>query len=460
MRRARRLFPAMFVMLVAVGAWVVLFDESQLATFRQDALASVLYVSNWWFIFHKVSYFASFGRPSPLGHLWSLAVEEQFYLIWPPILALGLRFLPRRGELLGLTLAASCASALAMAFLYQPGTDPSRVYYGTDTRAFALLFGAALAVVWPSAKLSAEISIRSRVILELAGVSALFLVIYTMYTTNEYEAFLYRGGLVLSSVVTAVLVATLAHPASVLAKVVGCKPLRWLGVRSYGIYLWHYPVIVLTSPVVNTGGVNIVRDVLQVGASIALAALSWRYVEEPIRHGALAKLWTRKPSFQRASAIRFGAAACALVVVVTCAAVVEPHDLAATATPSTPVVADAKPVSSSPPANQPAVPKETTVPSQSDEPKQPPTPAKTVSPSQSNLHTKQKTGVGVTTIGDSVMVDATPYLGKMLPGIVCDGQVGRQMKSGSSCHRRAEGQRGTREPRHYRVRYKWALYER
>ncbi|GMA64650.1 hypothetical protein GCM10025859_50900 [Alicyclobacillus fastidiosus] len=344
-----------------------------------------------------------------------------------------------------LTLAAACTSALTMAFLYHPGTDPSRVYYGTDTRAFALLFGAALAVVWPSAKLSAEISIRSRVVLELAGVSALFLVIYTMYTTNEYEAFLYRGGLVLSSVVTAILVATLAHPASVLAKVVGCKPLRWLGVRSYGIYLWHYPVIVLTSPVVNTGGVDVVRDVLQVGASIALAALSWRYVEEPIRRGALAKLWTRKPSFKRRSAIRFGAAACALVVV-TCAAVVEPHDLAATATPSTPVVADAKPVSSSPPANKPTVPKETTLPSQSDQPKQPPTPANTDSPSQSNRHTKEKTGVGVTTIGDSVMVDATPYLEKMLPGIVCDGEVGRQMSQAPAAIAalKAKGELGNR----------------
>lgn len=293
-RRARRLLPAMLLMLVVVVGWTVFTDRSQLPSLRSDSLAAIFYISNWWLIFHQVSYFESFGPPSPLGHLWSLAVEEQFYLLWPLLLALGFRFIPRRGKLFGLTLAGVAVSAIAMALLFEPGTDPSRVYYGTDTRSFALLIGAALALIWPSSKLSSEkTSPRARLTLDVVGGISLIIVLLMIAFTNEYDEFLYQGGMVLLSVATALLVATLAHPASRINKILGCKPLRWLGVRSYGIYLWHYPVIVFSSPAVNTGGVDLTRAILQVAASILLAALSWRYIEEPIRHGAVEKFWSQ-----------------------------------------------------------------------------------------------------------------------------------------------------------------------
>ena len=291
-RRARRLLPAVFLMLAVLVAWVTLVDPSRMADLRWEVAAAILYVSNWWNIFENASYFAQYGPLSPLKHLWSLAIEEQFYLLWPWLLLLGLRCVPGRYLLAGLTLAAAALSAALMWGLYQPGSDPTRVYEGTDTRAFGLLIGAALAMVWPSRHLRAEgLTSGRRRLLEGAGVLGLVVVALMIWQTDEYSGFLYHGGLVMLSVATALVVAALAHPASRLGPVLGWGPLRWVGVRSYGIYLWHFPIIVLTTPDVAREGVSLPVGALQVGASIAVAALSWRFVEEPIRRGALGRLW-------------------------------------------------------------------------------------------------------------------------------------------------------------------------
>lgn len=275
MRRARRLLPAVFAMVILVVLWCLVVDHSRLPALVGDVPAALLYVSNWWFIFHKVSYFESFGPASPLGHLWSLAVEEQFYLIWPLLLALGLKFLPKRINLAGWILSLAAISALLMAVLYEPGSDPSRVYYGTDTRIFALLIGASLAIVWPSAKLKARVSNQARTVLDVVGVGTLFLLGWMIWHTNEYQPFLYRGGMVLIAIITALLIAVLAHPASRLAIVLGCKPLRWLGKRSYGLYLWHFPVITLSTSQVSTTEPSIIKSMIQVGVSLLFAELSW-----------------------------------------------------------------------------------------------------------------------------------------------------------------------------------------
>ncbi len=296
--RARRLLPALFVTLVVVTAWVTVLGPAQPSQFRDAVAAAALYVSNWQLIFHHVSYFARFAPPSPLNHLWSLAVEEQFYIVWPFVLLLGLRFVRDRNplgirpRLAAATLLAALASAVAMAVLYHPSLDPSRAYYGTDTRACELLVGAALAMVWPSRRLTAAIARGARNALDVLGVAGLLGIALLVWRTNEFSPFLYQGGFVLLAISTALVVAALAHPACRLGPVLGWAPLRWVGVRSYGIYLWHFPIIVLTSPS-GPHGTDLPRDALQVAATFAVAALSWRYVEEPVRHGALGRLRAR-----------------------------------------------------------------------------------------------------------------------------------------------------------------------
>jgi peptidoglycan/LPS O-acetylase OafA/YrhL len=296
--RARRLLPALFVMLVVVIAWVTVIGPHQPSSFRVSVATAVGYFNNWWLIAHDVSYFAQFSAPEPLNHLWSLSIEEQFYIVWPFVLMVGLAIIPGlrtpaeiRPRLGGAILVLALASGVLMAALYHPGADPSRVYYGTDTRALELLIGAALATVWPSRLLRAQISGGARRIIDAGGVLGLAVIGLMFWRSTEFSPFLYRGGFLVLSVATALVVAASAHPASRLGPLLGSAPLRWIGVRSYAIYLWHFPIIVLTTP--DNAGPSALRDIAQIAVILIVAALSWRYVENPIRHGALKRL--RRP---------------------------------------------------------------------------------------------------------------------------------------------------------------------
>src|SRR3984957_2185107 len=285
-RRARRLLPALAVLLVVVTAATAVIEPAQLAALRSALLAAVTYSSNWWQALAHQSYFARFGPPPPLQHLWSLAIEEQFYLVRPLLLIVILKTCRSRHLRAGLAWSGAALSALAMALVYVPGGDPSRVYYGTDTHASALFIGSALALTWPLRRLGPLGGLetwdgdRTRIpdALGLAGIAVLA---WAMGHFAGTDRVLYPAGLLVAALAAGGVVLAAASPGLV-SWALGRSALRWIGVRSYGIYLWHWPVIALATAAFPQQRPADWIWLPEAAISVGLAAASWRWVEEPI----------------------------------------------------------------------------------------------------------------------------------------------------------------------------------
>ncbi|MDX6622093.1 MAG: hypothetical protein QOE75_25 [Solirubrobacterales bacterium] len=296
LRRARRLLPAVGVMIAVTMVVGAIVDPDRVDQMRGDAIASLAYVANWHFVYADVSYFDQFQRPSLFTHLWSLAVEEQFYLFWPLLFAAGMKLFGRTRLLLGVAAGALASVALAW-ILFDPSGDASRVYYGTDTHAVGLLAGVALALVWSPTELR-----RRRTgplvgpVLDVVGVFALGFIVLSFVNVHDYDLGLWHGGYLWLALVTALLIAVVVHPASRLGGILGQAPVLWLGLRSYSFYLWHWPVLVLTRPGVDVDLPTELLVPLQLALVLVLSELSYRYVELPFRGQGDVKLpagWLR-----------------------------------------------------------------------------------------------------------------------------------------------------------------------
>ena len=287
--RARRLLPALVAMLALSALLVVLFAHDAASQFRRSVLPSLLYVANWSFINDQQSYFEAIGRPPLLQHLWSLAIEEQFYLLWPLVLLVLYRRRGRLGVGKG-ALWTALASTLLMAFLSflwnMPSyEDASRLYFGTDTHAMSLLVGAALAAVFRPGAMPRTLSPPRRLALTGVGVAATALVLLAYLQVHESDDWLYRGGFLLFAGACAVMIAVAAHPAGLLGPALGWAPLRYIGTRSYGLYLYHWPIFVVTRPDIDVPFGPVPTFALQLVLTFLVAEASYRYLEIPIRRG-------------------------------------------------------------------------------------------------------------------------------------------------------------------------------
>ncbi len=283
-RRAKRLLPAIVLVIAATGTLCTLFNHVLLTKMRPEVLPSLLFVNNWWQIFNDASYFENIGLPSPLTHFWSLAIEEQFYLVLPLTLLCVLKFggrLGRRRNLAVMMLVLAGIFAVEMVLLFDPTQDPTRVYYGTDTRAFSLLIGAFVAVITTGSR--RRLPRGQREGLAVAGAVGVLLCLSLMAGDAPFT---YQGGMVLCSALTAMLIyGTLWKDSGLVAKALSARPLIWVGKRSYGLYLWHYPLVLLFTPANGSDSTTWLLMAAALACTFACAALSYRFVENPIRYG-------------------------------------------------------------------------------------------------------------------------------------------------------------------------------
>lgn len=420
LRRIRRLLPAvlsMAVVMIFVSAVVnrVVFTKG-----CNDLLSAVFGYNNWWQIFRKVSYFENAGAPSPFTHCWSLAIETQFYLIYPILLILLSKARNRGKVFVAVTAVLAMISVVLMGVLYSPDGDPSRVYYGTDTRAFSLLIGA-LAAIQKEYHII-KVKLRGKLWAVIGSVSVLIL-IGMMMLISSYSSFLYYGGQAIVSVLATFVVYAVTVSRSLLNIILGSSILKWIGDRSYSIYLWHYPIIVLMS-----GGKRAAWwiVILEVVLSVGVAELSYRFIETPVRHGIIGEYigiinsrpHNRRERHRQIQVARRSLKAMAAVLVTglalsLCIAFVPKKTTLDTVAKREKKATEVTKLTNQKLKEQKAKAKKT---------------AKT---SKSTMTDEELLkNVQMLLIGDSITVDVTDYFYKVLPNSISDTKIGRSTLTG------------------------------
>ena len=288
-RRVRRLLPAVYFMITVGLVVMVLFNEVLLRKSHLDAIFGYIYSSNWWYIFHKLDYFDSFGAQSPFKHLWSLAIEEQFYMIFPLLFLLVNRKKKSKDgtyklnkNFLYVVLGLILVSLIAHILLFDIN-NISRIYFGTDTRAFSLLVGVVGAILYPMERLHAKVTPQQNMLYSVVSLVSIATLITVMIYTSEYNTLLYRGGFLLVAILGVIVIISSGKQHTLMSRLLSFKPVVFIGKISYSLYLWHFPVLVLTTPVSEIGNPNIFFVILRIVLTFAVAIVSYVFVETPIR---------------------------------------------------------------------------------------------------------------------------------------------------------------------------------
>ena len=283
LKRLRRLYPVLIVMLTVTTAYITLFARDLLHNIKSTIATNLLWVYNWWEIGHGQSYFDRFNGESPFTHLWTLGVEAQFYFLWPLILFMLFLILRKRSKIKWTVFILAVASAVEMALLFDP-QNINRVYYGTDTRAFSLLLGSWLALCWPIDRLNASLTAHAARILDGVGIGALLIMLLGFFTLPGQSSWTYRGGMFFYSLIGMILIATVVHPGSHMNRWLTNPFFTWIGQRSYGIYVYQLPVMVFYERVIEIGRHPVINALVECLLILAISELSYRLVEQPLAH--------------------------------------------------------------------------------------------------------------------------------------------------------------------------------
>ena len=433
--RARRLLPALILVLVVVSLAAALVYQDAARQLASDVVASIFYVNNWWYIAADQSYFEFIGRPPLLKHLWSLAVEEQFYLVWPAIAFLAMRRFARKGVFAVAATLAILSTIwmlqLAVANGFPDFADPSRAYFGTDSHSMGLLIGAAMATFWRPGRMRRSLPTGASVIITAIGIAALLAVIWFFVFVGEFTPWLYRGGFLGLALIVATLIAAASHPGVGLGKAMGTQPWRYIGQRSYGLYLWHWPVFMATRPGLDLPLDGVPLLILRLGLTVGIAELSFRFVEMPIRRGVIQRYAARIKAASGARRRRLRLVATAMISATVVSVVAVALLLAATTRTAGETVVAADVAAAMGIAS--GGPTEVSLDDGSEGPAVEPSAASsaetgTTSPATAGATppaTPTRDTGTVSAIGDSVMLGARSVLKDVIPGTRVDAAVSR-----------------------------------